>query len=93
MYLDAPTSPRVGSASIFRSAALGGVLLFFLLLLDDVTRTHVDHYETLGVWMGTHLTLILGTRWAWTSRVVRHVQMGLGRIRRSWWATKRATRP
>ena len=60
----------------FRSAALGGVLLFFLLLLDDVTRTHVDHYETLGVWMGTHLTLILGARWAWTSRVVRNVQNG-----------------
>ena len=77
MYLDVRQRHRgLEVRQSFRSAALGGVLLFFLLLLDDVTRTHVDHYETLGVWMGTHLTLILGARWAWTSRVVRNVQNG-----------------
>ena len=71
----------------FRSAALGGVLLFFaLLLLDDVTQTHVDHYETLGVWMGTHMSLDFGsvvvdvegggTRSKWNMGLCRRLVVG-----------------
>ena len=76
MYLDVRQRHRgLEVRQSFRSAALGGVCSF-PVVARRVTTTHVDHYETLGVWMGTHLTLILGARWAWTSRVVRNVQNG-----------------
>ena len=61
---------------VFQGSALGGVLLFFALLLDDVTSTHVDHYASLAVWLGTHLTLVLWARYQWTARVVHRVQSG-----------------
>jgi exopolysaccharide biosynthesis polyprenyl glycosylphosphotransferase len=61
---------------VVRASAMGGVLLFFALLLDDVTRTHVDHYETLAVWMSAHAGLTLLGRWMLTSSVVRRVQSG-----------------
>ena len=60
----------------FRAGAIGGVLLFFALLLDDVTQTHVDHYQTLGVWLSTHVGLVLLGRWMLTSAVVARVQSG-----------------
>lgn len=61
---------------VFQGSAVGGVLLFFALLLDDVTSTHVDHYASLVVWLGTHLTLVLWARYQWTARVVHRVQSG-----------------
>ena len=61
---------------VFQGSAVGGVLLFFALLLDDVTSTHVDHYASLAVWLGTHVTLVLWARYQWTARVVHRVQSG-----------------
>ena len=49
---------------------------FFVLLIDDVTRSHVDHYQTLSVWLGSHLGLVVTGRWFLTSAVVRRVQSG-----------------
>ena len=61
---------------VTRASAMGGVLLFFALLLDDVTTTHVDHYQTLAVWLATHEGLVLLGRWFWTAKVVQNVQSG-----------------
>ncbi|MDB0025338.1 exopolysaccharide biosynthesis polyprenyl glycosylphosphotransferase, partial [Flavobacteriales bacterium] len=61
---------------VFQGSAVGGVLLFFALLLDDVTSTHLDHYASLVVWLGTHVTLVLWARYQWTARVVHRVQSG-----------------
>ena len=61
---------------VFQGSAVGGMLLFFALLLDDVTSTHVDHYASLAVWLGTHVTLVLWVRYQWTARVVHRVQSG-----------------
>ena len=61
---------------VFQGSAVGGMLLFFALLLDDVTSTHVDHYASLAVWLGTHVPLVLWVRYQWTARVVHRVQSG-----------------
>ena len=61
---------------VFQAGIMGGVLLFFVLLIDDVTRSHVDHYQTLSVWLGFHLGLVVTGRWFLTSAVVRRVQSG-----------------
>ena len=61
---------------VIRASAIGGVVLFFALLLDDVTRTHVDHYQTLALWVSVHAGLTLLGRWVLTSAVVRRVQSG-----------------
>ena len=61
---------------VFQGSAVGGMLLFFALLLDDVTSTHVDHYASLAVWLGTHVTLVLWARYQWTARGVHRIQSG-----------------
>ena len=77
MYLDVRRRHRgLEVRHVVRAGALGGVILFFALLLDDVTRTHVDHYQSLAVWMSAHIGLVLLARWFWTSRVVSNVQSG-----------------
>ena len=77
MYVDVRRRHRgLEVRQVIRAGALGGVLLFFALLLDDVTQTHVDHYETLAVWLTTHIGLVLLGRWVWTSMVVSRVQSG-----------------
>ena len=43
----APSWPRV--RQVIRASAMGGVVLFFALLLDDVTKTHVDITKPRGV--------------------------------------------
>ena len=53
------------------------MLLFFLLLLDDVTRTHTDHYQVLFVRMMSHTVLVLGLRWL-TTQVVARCNRGVG---------------
>ena len=53
MYADVRRRHRgLEVRQVIRASAMGGVVLFFALLLDDVTKTHVDHYQTLGVWLG-----------------------------------------
>ena len=54
MYADVRRRHRGLGAAGHPRSAMGGVVLFFALLLDDVTKTHVDHYQTLGVWLGSH---------------------------------------
>ena len=77
MYVDVRRRHRgLELRQVVRAGALGGVMLFFALLLDDVTRTHTDHYQTLAVWLSTHIGLVLLTRWFWTSSVVSKVQSG-----------------
>ena len=77
MYADVRRRHRgLEVRQVVRASAMGGVVLFFALLLDDVTQTHVDHYQTLGVWLGTHASLVLLGRWMWTSKVVERVQSG-----------------
>lgn len=61
---------------VVQASVGGGVLLFFLLFLDDVTRTHVDYYQAFGVWLAAHLGATLLGRWALTSAVVRRVRSG-----------------
>ena len=64
MYADVRRRHRgLEVRQVTRASAMGGVLLFFALLLDDVTTTHIDHYETLGVWLTTHASLVLLGRW------------------------------
>ena len=77
MYADVRRRHRgLEVRQVTRASAMGGVLLFFALLLDDVTTTHIDHYETLGVWLTTHASLVLLGRWCWTAAVVHRVQSG-----------------
>jgi len=77
MYADVRRRHRgLEVRQVIRAGAFGGVILFFALLLDDVTQTHVDHYQTLGVWLSTHVALVLMGRWVWTSQVVANVQSG-----------------
>ena len=77
MYVDVRRRHRgLEVRHVIRSSAIGGVVLFFALLLDDVTQTHVDHYQTLSVWLGSHAILTLAGRWVWTSAVVGRVQSG-----------------
>lgn len=77
MYADVRRRHRgLEVRQVTRASAMGGVLLFFALLLDDVTTTHVDHYQTLAVWLSTHAGLVLLGRWCWTAAVVHNVQSG-----------------
>ena len=77
MYADVRRRHRgLEVRQVIRASAMGGVVLFFALLLDDVTKSHVDHYQSLGVWLGSHMGLALLGRWFWTSKVVGHVQSG-----------------
>ena len=77
MYADVRRRHRgLEVRQVTRASAMGGVLLFFALLLDDVTTTHIDHYQTLAVWLTTHASLVLLGRWCWTASVVARVQSG-----------------
>lgn len=77
MYVDVRRRHRgLEVRQVMRAGAGGGVLLFFALLLDDFTQTYTDHYQTLAVWLSTHLGLVLAGRWYWTSKVVQRVQSG-----------------
>ena len=61
---------------VFQAGVIGGVLLYFALLIDDVTQSHIDQYQTLAVWLGSHLGLVVMGRWFLTSIVVGRVQSG-----------------
>lgn len=77
MYVDVRRRHRgLEVRQVLRAGALGGVLLFFALLLDDVTQTYTDHYQSLALWMSLHFGLTLLGRWIWTTRVVTRVQSG-----------------
>ena len=77
MYLDIRRRHRgMEIRQVLRTSVVGGVILFFLLLLDDVTSSHVDHYQTLGLWLFAHVSLVLMGRWVLTSQVVGMVEAG-----------------
>jgi exopolysaccharide biosynthesis polyprenyl glycosylphosphotransferase len=77
MYVDIRRRHRgLELRDVLITACSGGVLLFFALFLDDVTRSYTDHYQTFGVWMAAHVGLVLSGRWMLTSAVVRRVQNG-----------------
>jgi len=77
MYIDVRRRHRgLELRDVLITSCAGGVVLFFALFLDDVTRSYTDHYQTFGVWMMAHVGLVLWGRWMLTSAVVRRVQRG-----------------
>ena len=77
MYVDVRHRHRgMEVRQVMRASAFGGVLLFFALLLDDVTASHVDGHQALAVWLISHSSLVLFGRWRLTALVVDKVQSG-----------------
>lgn len=77
MYIDVRRRHRaLEIRQVLKGAVVGGVFLFLMLMLDDVTQSHTDHQQALAVWLVSHVALVLGFRWWLTSMVVSRVQSG-----------------
>jgi exopolysaccharide biosynthesis polyprenyl glycosylphosphotransferase len=56
---------------------LGGVILFFALLIDDTIGRYQHYYASLAVLCGSHFVLTLTGRMAVTTRTVRRIHKGI----------------
>jgi len=63
-------------AQVLKATALGSIILFFTLLLDDFVSSYEQYYYTLRVLVLAHLTLTTVGRWILVSHTLNKIRSG-----------------
>jgi len=60
----------------FTSAVIGGIMLFFALILDDTIARYQQYYASFAVLVSSQWLLTLFGRMIWTTRTVKRIHRG-----------------